>query len=455
MNALWVLGVLGCGGPAEEAPVPEALPPLGPELGWVGEVAQDPSSFEAVTSGGRAGWVALQAHDYRAAVEAFGDADDARIGRGRAALALSVLYHDLTAVSGAVNERLYEAWSRKGSLPAGPEAPLVASLASYCSGGESAARWAQQVTGGPDAALAAALARGGRALDVATSGPFGVRAAIHREARESGDPAPLSRAALEPVAVVAEKDFQRQYWDPCVWATLSDLWLARALRDLASVEGALDTLPQVSQRDDRSVVRNLGTLSAPSAGLATRLFAAWPSAADVRAELGSVSDPGVLGARAPALRSIGLGTIAATTDDAQLAKDEARRFDEALDRGRQAMAAHPGASLVSELDLADRYRQEQLLVRARAALLDHNPKQALAYVELARDHGARGVGPENAPAVFSLVAWAELELGHTREALDALQLVVDRYPEVIGLKEAANDLAVLQGLGRSGDSKEP
>lgn len=459
MGLMLMLGVFGCGGPAVDSP--SAAPvPLGAELGWVGEVAQHPDRFETLAANGRAGWVAFHAHDYAAAVSAFqtaGDHSDARIGKVRAELALSVLYLDLAALSGEVHERLFDGWSRKGSLPSGSEAPMVAALAAYCSGGESAATWAHKVSGGPDVAIAAAMTQGGHPLDVLTSGPFGRRTAMHRQARTSGDTEPLQRAALEPVTVVQEKDFQRQYWDPCVWATLSDVWLARALRDLApqATNGPPEALPQLRQGYDRGQLRNLAPLADPEAGLASRLFAPWPSSSDLRAELATNSEAGVLGARAPSLRSIGLGTIAATIDDPQLAKDETARFDAMLDGARSSIAASPGASLVEDLDLTGRYRQEQLLVRARNVLNEGYPRQALAYLELARDHSTRGVGPENAPAVFTLLSRIELQLGHTREALDALQIVVDRYPEAIGLKEAANDLAVLQGLGVSGDSKEP
>ena len=56
--------------------------------------------------------------------------------------------------------------------------------------------------------------------------------------------------------------------------------------------------------------------------------------------------------------------------------------------------------------------------------------------------------------LFAVLATANLQTGHTREALDALQVLVGPWPEVTGLDELVGDLAVLEGIHRSGDSRE-
>jgi len=60
----------------------------------------------------------------------------------------------------------------------------------------------------------------------------------------------------------------------------------------------------------------------------------------------------------------------------------------------------------------------------------------------------------NPPTLFAVSAAANLRTGRTREALDALEVLVGAYPEIKGLDETVGDLAVLQGLDRAGDSRE-
>lgn len=442
--ALWATG---CAGDAIDlVPAPVEVE-IGDEAGWVREVALDPSGYETVARSAPNGWAALLVHDYRGAASAFDVAgarldatQDVWIGRGRAEFALAILYADLAAFSAVANEELYATLSLRGQLPPGPEAPLTAALAAYCTGGETASSWAHRVTGGPDQAIATAMTQGASAQDVLSGGPFGQRSGVHRSARTKGDPAPLLAVAGAPITTGTKPE--RAYWDPCLWSTLSDVWTARAVRDLAASE-PLSQIPIVNQRIDRGAWRKMALLVAPKAALAGRLLAPWPSAADLRSELSGTDDPGLLGARAPSLRQIGLGTISPGMDDPQAAANEVHRFDAALDQVRKALATSPpGAKLVHELGLVERYRQEQLLVRARAALVGGSPTQAMAYLDLAEDPRG-GIGRGNAPALYTLIARAELANRHPREAIAALQVVAARYPEVAGLIEVANELAAL------------
>jgi hypothetical protein len=428
----FVLGLAACGSP--EPAVTETPPP--PPVGWVTEVTDHPDAVRALLETDRPGWVALHANDLPAAVVAFGATP---VGRGRSALALGVLYADLTRVAGLANEQLFATWDARkdgAGLPAGPELPLVAALAAHCSGGTTAASWASRVTDGPDLAVAKALAAGTDPFAAESAGPFGARLAVHRVARASGDPEPVRAAALDPMGSREESGFVRRFWDPCATATLSQVWLAKARADLGGGYEAL---------------------GAPTADLGSRLFAPWPTTADVAAEIGPQAHPERFGANDASLRAAGVLTRArVAVDDAEAAKDEVRELDGAIGAAMSWLDTHPGegATIAEELRLFHRFRQEWLVVRARGALADGHARRALTYLELARDHAARAIGPENAPAVFALIAEARLRLGHTREALDALHALSAAYPETVGIGEIAGDLAVVQGLDRHGDSKE-
>ena len=92
---------------------------------------------------------------------------------------------------------------------------------------------------------------------------------------------------------------------------------------------------------------------------------------------------------------------------------------------------------------------------ADEALNQGHPKQAVVLVQYAMDLNApRTLGPVNGPTHFAVLAQAHLESGHTREALDALEVLARSYPEAVGADEILGDLAILEGLDRQGDSKE-
>jgi hypothetical protein len=474
---------------SEDAPADAALSetpdPAVLELGWFAEVGAYPTTFATLTEGSKAGWVALHANDYDTAIDAF--ASDP-VGRGRASLALAVLYDDLSRYSGLANELFFSTWAARGTLPAGNEAPMVAALAAHCGEGETVGAWASKVTAGPDSPMAMTISQGRPPFDVESAGPFGRRMSLHHDARAAGDRAPLLAAAAEPVTTVTiaptpapgedgktdkakakakakaaegegevqeelpPTDFVRKFWDPCIWRSLADISYDAAIRDAS---GGTSTPPSRSLEGERW--RRLELLVAPDAPLSARLFAPWPTSADLAADLPKAESAGLLGARSPSLRRIGVGTGAFPADDPEAAKEEVRMLDAGLatiEKKVSDLGNADGLAVMNDLRLVHRFRQEWLAVRAREALTRRHPKRALAYLELARDHATASVGPENSPAIYALLAEARLALGRTREALDALHVLAAAHPEVLGLVEVTGDLAVLQGLDRQGDSKE-
>ncbi|MEZ4238142.1 MAG: hypothetical protein R3F59_18740 [Myxococcota bacterium] len=432
---------------ATEAPVDDA------DAGWLWAVAAHPDRFGERIGAAKPGWIALHGNRLSEAVTAF-DADP--VGRARAEAALGVLYADLSAVSGRVSQQLYTAWDARGTLPPGDEVPMVAALASWCSRGESAGTWAGRVSSGPDQAIAQALIQGRPPFDAESHGPFGKRMAIHQRVRSSGDPQALLSVAVQPVAVVEEADFTRQFWDPCVYRTLSDLWLDRAVRDAAAAGTTAPPTPGAIRTTDGGSWRKFDRIT-EGGDLGALLFSPWPTAADLSAELTTAESLGQVGATAPSLRALGVGTSTWPSDDPEHAKEEAALLDaglDALQRRMSDLGEAEGVGVVNDLGLVHRFRQEWLVVRARKALASGQPRIALTLLELARDHAERTLGPRNSPSLFALTALARLQLGHTREALDALHVLRAAHPEVKGLVEVVGELAVLQGLDRSGDSKE-
>lgn len=440
-----------------EAPV-EPEPAMAELGGWVAEVGHHPASFAALIAAGKDGWVALHAHRYADAVQAFADQP---VGRARAELELSALHSDLADLSGVVAEKLFTGWKARSGLPAGTDAQMVAALAAWCASGETATGWASQAGGGPDDAVAKAIAQGRSPFEVTAEGPFGRRIAIHQAARNASDPAPLIDASSVPVVERQADGFVRAFWDPCLHHTLADIWLDRAVRDAntGSMPGAASTITgAASAQVDGSRWRRLDRLTAPTAGLGGSLFAPWLTSEDLASELAVANEVRLVGAHQPSMRVLGLGTaVASTSDDPEAARAEIRLLDAGLDAIQREISDRgdpEGAAVVNDLGLVARFRQEWLLVRAREALADDHPRAAATLLEVGRDHAARTPGPENSPALFALVALARLRLGYTREALDALHALAAYHPEVKGLIEATGDLAVLEGIDRQGDSKE-
>lgn len=134
------------------------------------------------------------------------------------------------------------------------------------------------------------------------------------------------------------------------------------------------------------------------------------------------------------------------TMDARLDAWSVRLTDGATDDGR---------ALLSDLRLVAVGRSRTLTSLAVDALRHNRGNCALFYAEQALDHAAaREISPVNSPTVFAVVAAANVRTGHVREALDALTTLRAIYPETIGVIETIGDLAVQQGLDRSGVSRE-
>jgi hypothetical protein len=424
----------------------------------VADVVQDPASFAGLMERtSRDGWIALHRNDLEGAVAAFGSSapgTESASARARAELALGALHADLARTSTVAHERLFSAWDRRGGLPAG-SAAAVAALAARCVDAPWEV-WAARVTPGPGAAYVGSLQAGGtlwpEPADVPpalSSDPFYQRRLVHTRTLD-GDPGALLAVAAAPLVIESSEAFERRVYDPCLHATLSRAWMHRAATSLGGARPARGTeAPALLQATARWTEE-------PQA-LGALLFAPWLTAGDLREEVATVQDPGLLGATMPSLAGFAIERVPGTDDDVEAARQEVRRLDLALDAWRTELrgrADADGAALLEDLDLLGRFRQEWLVTRTRRAVADDRPRQALAYAQLARDVATPGVGPRNAPAVLAVLAEAELRNGHTREALDALQVLVEVRPEAVGLRELVGDLAVLEGIDRRGDSKE-
>jgi hypothetical protein len=263
--------------------------------------------------------------------------------------------------------------------------------------------------------------------------------ALHRLVRTSGEYEPLLRAAMRPLVSEPVGDFERTFYDPCMHRTLADHWETRTAQSLGGTDW-------------------LSVTNFTARGLAGRLFSPWLTTADLRSGfLVTEPQPGALGAHSPSLRVLGVGTNPHPGDDREAALAEIRSLDIGLARWREdvmAAADDNGRSIVTDLKLFERFRQEWLTTRARYALTQDRAQQAVAYVDAARDPTDRFVGAANSPLVWSLLAEAHLKLGHTREALDALHVLSGTHPEVVGLKELTGNLDVLRSLDSEGESKE-
>jgi hypothetical protein len=146
------------------------------------------------------------------------------------------------------------------------------------------------------------------------------------------------------------------------------------------------------------------------------------------------------------------------TDDAQVAREFARALDiqwSAWLQGLQSRVSDEGKALLQDLNLGRLYRNQNLISLAEQCLDRDRPRQALALAQMTQDMAhPREIGPLNPPILFAIFAEANVMTGHTREALDYLEVLSEAYPEVLALDETVGDLAVLKGMNRQGDSKE-
>lgn len=414
MTSFLAVWLLACSPSSDRGPSPTAAVPEPDALGWISQVALEPSAFATFVEPERQGWAALHAHRYLEAHEHLAQP----VHRARAAWHLAVLHGDLSRLTGHAHDRLYREWEARGSLP--EAARPVASLAARCTGVGDPQHWT------PDPVEAPL-----HALELPAGHPWSSRAAQHRRALE--DPTALA----EPEALVHEttaSGFERQLHDPCVHSTLETYWLIRLADDLGG--------PWVEQAD------------AWTRGFGGRLFAPWLTASALAADL----------ARQPPPALLGLGPHLAQlpppgTDDApQPAREVVARLDAdllPLAKALEQTASPEGRALLADLGLVDAYRQDLLILHARRALLDDRPHQASVLLRLAQDPDHLAPGPRNPPELFVLLAEALLRTGREREALDALHPLLSSHPELRPLVEVIGDLTVLRGLERSGDAREP
>lgn len=244
--------------------------------------------------------------------------------------------------------------------------------------------------------------------------PLAVRRRLHDDVLAGAQPvAELYAALATPVVTEHVGAATREFWDP--WAHQT---LARWYRDHPT------------------------PLADGHEALSGRLFSAWIA-------------PG--GTVETELAALGIPPTAPDVDDPQACRDVARALDAQLDAWSTSVAAglvDDGRALFTDLRLVPVARArvlEALAVRSLAAA----PNCALAYGLLAQDHGdSRSINAVNSPTLFAILASAQLATGHTREALDALEPLTAAFPEIHGLDETVGDLAILQGIHRTGDSRE-
>lgn len=146
------------------------------------------------------------------------------------------------------------------------------------------------------------------------------------------------------------------------------------------------------------------------------------------------------------------------SDDVEACRVFTQALDARLDAWGvrlEAGATNDGRALLTQLQLVAVGRSRTLSNLAVDALDHARPACAAFYAEQALDRSAsRTISPVNSPTLFAVLAAANVANGHVREALDALTALRVPFPEATGVIETVGDLAVQQGLDRSGISRE-
>ena len=444
--------LVGCSTPEPTPTSPTPSPVL--EGSWVDQVVDGPERFAALTSSpARAGWIALHSNDFAAAIEGFtGDEPEAVLGHGRALWELSQLHHGFADAGDLAWERSFATWSEKSAIPTGSALSYVAGLAALEQGdAEVAGAWFQLCGAARDpmvakAAELIAAVQPGQPVEGSDLPPLVQRYNMHVEARTSGDISAMLADADQPLVRELEdrpdgSQLARAFYDPQLLRTIAIAYQVQAVQALGGV-APLDALGQ-----------------APTDSLASVLFGPVASADQLGSEASRAAEaPRTLGASGPALAALGLDSELPATDEADWARGQVRLLDAGLDawatQAREG-ASPDGLALLEDLQLVRIYRSRVLLALGRKALLAEHPWQALAFAQLALDlESSRGITHVNHPGLQAIIIEAQLRTGHTREALDAIQPLLEAYPALTGLDEVLGDLAILQGLDRYGDSKE-
>lgn len=404
--------LLACG---EAPPPPVSESPL--DDSWLGTVVSDPTTFSAVTAEGVDPWARLHENALPKAVELGGPAGL------RAEEELAQLHGDLGHLSSLAWLATVSAWKDRSALPTNSALTWFAGVAALELGDDATAKtWLEHAStsGSEDARTAAKALIASPTLDTALIGddPLSSRFERHRLARTGEGEAIDGRQPV--VEETTDGGYARPLYDPQFHWTMAAVYAAG---------------------------------EAPQTGLAALLFGPCLTEADR-------ADDGGDGVRCAIAAATALGVDAdpGGEDDPDRARSIARSITEALDtwqNGQLANASEDGQAILRDLKLIDKLRAQILLGLARDALGNDHPHQAVAYIETGLDKSnPRAITPVNSPAMFATLALARLQTGHTREALDALQVLTTAYPEMTGVDEIVSDLAILQGLDRQGDSKE-
>jgi len=425
--------IAGCG----DAPVEPELPDAPLDDLWITRLVASPSAFTETVAADRDAWAALHRSDLVAAAKSDG------VPGARARVALAELHEDLARIGARAWAESAAAWDKRSGVPEGSALPWYVGLSAAEAGDlERARAWmGRAASGAPPAFQIAARALLDAGLTEATPLPERLegppenapirRYNQHMVARSDGAARALRREAPRPVHRERAAGHDRQFFDPQIHYTLASARRAAAAR-----------------------------LGAP-AHLAALLFSACPTADDLAADAQRVAAGGPSGERCAAAvtwSDLGLDTDPGEQDDPEAARAQVRTLDRFLDSWSERLArdaSDQGRELLQQLALVPVFRSRALLAFARRALGAGHPRQALAFAQLAMDlEHPRDLSPINAPGLFAVLADANLRTGHTREALDALQVLVDSFPEATGVDEVVGDLAILQNMDRRGDSKE-
>jgi hypothetical protein len=362
---------------------------------WVSELVSRPESFAARTDAARDGWIALHRNDWPTAASLGGDP------AARAHAELARFWAVLAGTNASAWARLGERWRGRGLDPSSLLLPLAVAVDNDA--------WGVA----PDPATLPE-----RVLE---------RLALHGEVRAgTRPPSDLLALIAAPLLVESGAQGERRIPDP---------WVAH-------------TLTLVEQHSSSA--------QPPSDTLLFSGFLADPDTAGGSGmALPAPAPPAAPAEDADAAHSADLAWQVA---DADLCRGQVRSLDAELDAwkaGLASSASEDGRRLLAELRLVEGARSRALVDLSVAALNARRAGCALALAQLALDHESpRDIGPLNSPTLFAVLANAQLILGRSREALDALEVLVDSYPAVTSIDETIGTLVVLEGLDRRGDSRE-
>jgi hypothetical protein len=423
LASLFLAGLIGCGDSTQHG---DHSSPL--DASWVGQMALDPGSFRKLVETDRNGWAAYHSGQLEKAAAQGGDVG-ARAHRDLAEL------HARLGVLGSITwTNIVATWDARTGLPKDSGITWFAALAALEAGNtDQGTQWltmAKEVPYPPVSEAASVLS--GLDLDAShllSQNALVKRVATHAEARRTGDVSALMADATRPLLVESAAGHERPFFDPQLPWTLA-------------------------------VSHAISAGDLPREALSVAIFSGCPSEDSARSELRS-HPSGTMGphcATDALWKELGLDLSLGDSDDADRVRVLSREADAVLDAWKESLVARAneeGRALVEDLQLVPLLRGRMLLAQARRALQAGHPRQAQALLLVARDLShPRDISPLNPPLLYAMLAETHLRTGHTREALDALEVLVEAFPAVVGVDETVGDLAVLQGLDRRGDSKE-